>query len=70
MPRMGGGLYLEMEDSCIFFLEALPMGDDAVQEILIQGQGTNSSQEPTVTCGEPEVRTPDPPRPRCIVTIT
>lgn len=41
---------LEVEDSCIFILEALVSGNNTGQNFFIQSEGGNSCQEPAVPC--------------------
>lgn len=55
-----GQPHLEMEDARIAILEALPMGDHAVKEGVIQREGGNGGQEPAVTWTERE-RQPNQP---------
>lgn len=42
--------YLEVEDPCIVFLEALVKGDNSSQDFFIQGEGGDGCQQPAVTC--------------------
>lgn len=44
-----GGSDLEVEDSTITFWKALVRGHHTVQKLLIQGETSNSSQQPAVT---------------------
>lgn len=40
--------HLEMEDAGILVLEALTVRDDAVQQLLVQSQRADGSQQPAV----------------------
>lgn len=49
LPRRGcRDLHLEMKDASVAILEALAEGDHSVQNGLVEGEGGNGSQEPTV----------------------
>ena len=41
-------LHLKVEDASIVFLEALPLGHHAVQQLGACGKGANGSQQPAV----------------------
>lgn len=43
--------HLEVKDASIVLLEALSMGHYAVQELLIECEGANGSQQPAVAWG-------------------
>lgn len=49
-PPQGGcrALHLEMKDASVSILEALAVGNHSVQNGLIEREGGNGSQEPTV----------------------
>lgn len=55
--------HLEVKDASIILLEALSMGHHAVQELLVEREGADGSQQPAVTWGwrESWCECPSPP---------
>lgn len=45
----GDGVYLEVEDTAVALGEALLLGNDPVQQLLVQGETGDGRQQPAVT---------------------